>query len=110
MTRSIFRYQRHKSMFIFFILLTIVSFSSIRFITPIPKITQLDFHCNDGLMDLKFCPKTFDHCAADLLVDSTSQNNSKELLFDVNITLALDHCIALIIKLKCFFYEFSVRM
>lgn len=72
-------------MFIFFILLTIISFSSIQFISPIQKSTQLDFHCNDGTADLKFCPKSLDHCAVDLLIDS--RNSTKEYLFDVSSKL-----------------------
>lgn len=81
---SMFSYQRHKSMFIIFILLTVASFSSVRFISPIVKTTQLEYHCNDGISDLKFCPSSLDHCAADLFLQNSNKNATKEYTFDVS--------------------------
>lgn len=76
-------------MFVFFILITIISFSSIHFISPIPKSTKVDFHCNDGVADLKFCSKSLDHCASDFLIGNKDSNETanKEYEFDVSIRL-----------------------
>lgn len=82
-----FRYQRHKSMFVFFIILTIGAFSSVQFIPPISKSTQLNYHCNDGMADLKYCPTSMDHCAADLLLTNSNQPATKDYTFDVRLTL-----------------------
>lgn len=71
-------------MFVFFIILTILAFSSIQFISPIPKTTQLDYHCNYNVADLQFCPTSLDHCAADLLLDNSNENDTKEYVFDVS--------------------------
>lgn len=69
-------------MFLAFILLTIVAFASIKFITPIAKTAQLDFHCNDGIADLRYCPEKMDYCGADQLKNATS--NATEIKFDVS--------------------------
>lgn len=81
-----FRYQRHKSMFVFFIFLTIGAFASVQFIPPISKSTELDYHCNDGMADLKYCPTSIDHCAADLLLKNANQTATKDYTFDVRLT------------------------
>lgn len=81
---SPFSYQRHKSMFMFFIILTAVSFFTIQFIPTIPKSTQIDFHCDHASEALKFCPSKLDHCAADLFVDKANKNQSNEYTFDVS--------------------------
>lgn len=83
---SINSYQRHKSMFVIFIILTVVSFSSVQFIAPISKTTQLEYHCNDGVHDLRFCPKSLDRCAADLFLQNSKKNTTKEYTFDVSNT------------------------
>lgn len=69
-------------MFLFFILLTIVSFASIKFITPIPKTTQLEFHCNDGISDLRYSPETIDYCGTERLKNGT--NSGADIKFDVS--------------------------
>lgn len=79
-----FSYQRHKSMFMFFIILTAVSFFTIQFIPTIPKSTQIDFHCDHASEALKFCPSKLDHCAADLFVDKSNKNQSNGYAFDVS--------------------------
>lgn len=72
-------------MFMFFILLTVVSFFSVQFIPSIPKFTQIDLHCNDGSAILKYCPQQIDHCASDLLL--SDRNETKVLVFDVSIAI-----------------------
>lgn len=81
-----FRYQRHKTMFVFFILLTLGAFSSIQFIPSIPKNTKLLFDCNDGVANLKYCPTSLDHCAADNLLNSQDRNETanRDYKFDVS--------------------------
>lgn len=81
------RYQRHKLMFIIFIFLTIGAFSSVQFIPPISKSTKLDYHCNDGIADLKYCPSSMDHCAADLLMKNKEITTTKEYIFNVRFVL-----------------------
>lgn len=71
-------------MFIFFIILTAVSFFMIQFIPTIPKSTQIEFHCNRAI-DLKFCPSKMDHCAADLFLQKSNLNRSNEYTFDVSV-------------------------
>lgn len=71
-------------MFIFFILLTVISFASIQLISPIEKQTQLQFNCNHGVSDLKFCSGSLDHCAADLLSHESNATAFKVLKFDVS--------------------------
>lgn len=83
-----FSYQRHKSMFVFFIILTVISFSTIQFISPIPKTTQLEFHCNDRFKALKFCPSKLDHCATDAFL----RNGSNEYIFDVSKNIEILSC------------------
>lgn len=72
-------------MFMFFIILTAVSFFTIQFIPTIPKSTQIDFHCNKGVEDLRFCPSKMDHCAADLFIEKSNKNQSNEYTFDVSV-------------------------
>lgn len=79
------RYQRHKSMFIFFILLTIISFYSINFIKPIPKETQIVYNCNDDFSDLKFCMNKPDYCATADLLNYTNTLSNKTYHFDVSL-------------------------
>lgn len=71
-------------MFIIFIILTVVSFSSIQFISPIPKSIQLEYHCNDNVADIKYCPTNLDHCASDLFLKNSKINRTKEYTFDVS--------------------------
>lgn len=73
-------------MFVFFILLTLGAFSSIQFIPSIPKNTKLQFNCNDAVADLKYCPSSLDHCAADSLLNSRDNNETanREYKFDVS--------------------------
>lgn len=71
-------------MFVFFIILTVVSFSTIQFISPIPKSTQIDYHCNYGATVLKFCPTSLDHCATDLFIENSLKNITSQYIFDVS--------------------------
>lgn len=89
------RYHRHKSLFVFFILLTLASFASIQFIPSIPKSTQLHYHCNDGVAVLKFIPSSLDHCAADNTLDSQNATANLVYKFDVSnraVYYACNHC------------------
>lgn len=72
-------------MFMFFIILTAVSFFTIQFIPTIPKSTKIDFHCSGGSEVLKFCPSKMDHCAADLFIQKSNKNQSNEYTFDVSV-------------------------
>lgn len=82
-----YRFQRHKAMFIFFVLLTAGAFMSIKYIDPIPQKTNVAFHCNDGVSVLKHCPSAFDECAAKQLIkytDSIYSNQTDTMTFQVS--------------------------
>lgn len=70
-------------MFLFFILITIVSFASIIAISPVQKITEVDFKCNDAVSDLKFCSDTMDYCGIDKLQTASDRSN-ETVHFDVS--------------------------
>ncbi|XP_031631871.1 major facilitator superfamily domain-containing protein 6-A isoform X2 [Contarinia nasturtii] len=84
------RYQRHKLMFVIFIVIAIGAFSSIQFIPPIPKHTQIDYHCSYNEADLKFCPSSMDHCAADLFLQNSNKNITKVYTFDLKCEVKED--------------------
>lgn len=88
------RYQRHKCMFLFFILLTIVSFYAINFITPIPKITEIEYHCNDNFSDLKFCPeKKSKECASQKLLNYA--NSRVNETYEMKVSLFTNQAMSL---------------
>jgi MFS family permease len=69
------RYQRHKSLFLFFQLLTGVAFLCIMFIPSIGQSSPIEFHCNGGETLLKHCLATgeADSCSVNhLMNDSTN--------------------------------------
>lgn len=81
------RFQRHKAMFMFFVLLTAAAFLSIKYIDPIAQKTNVAFHCNDGVSVLKHCPSTFDQCATTQLInytDSVYTNVTQPMEFHVS--------------------------
>ncbi|XP_055319817.1 major facilitator superfamily domain-containing protein 6 isoform X2 [Sitodiplosis mosellana] len=92
------RYQRHKLMFVIFIFLTVGAFTSVKFIPPILKSTKVDYHCNDGMADLKYCPTSIDHCAADLFINNINQTTTKEYTFDLRCEVKEDWMWELICK------------
>lgn len=69
-----------------FILLTLASFSSIQFIPSIPKSTKLQYHCNAGIADLKFCSTSLDHCAADNLIGSRNDNATAKVDYKFDVS------------------------
>lgn len=74
--RATSRFQRHKTLFIVFQLLTAIAFLCIQFIPPIDLVAKLDYNCNDGLQDLHYCPakgNAIDEC---LLEELTAPNDT----------------------------------
>lgn len=48
--------------------MTAVAFFGIKFIRPIELAATVDFHCNDGVAELRYCDK-IDGCLADPIVN-----------------------------------------
>lgn len=67
-------------MFLFFIFLTIASFASIKFIPPVPKLTQIEYHCNDGVAALKYRSENIDFCGVEEFLNA----NRTSIKFDVS--------------------------
>lgn len=95
------RYQRHKAMFISFIALTIISFYAINFIKPIPKQTQIEFHCNDDFSSLKFCQRKPDYCATADLRNYTDKLKNETYHFDVSSIIQISITI-IVFSDRCF--------
>lgn len=73
---SIARYQRHKTLFILFQLLTAITFLCIQFIPAIDLVAKLDYKCNDGLQDLHYCPAAGNKIDKCLLEELTAPNDT----------------------------------
>jgi MFS family permease len=73
------KYQRHKSLFLFFQLLTGVAFMCIMFIPSIGQSRPIEFHCNGGENLLKHCmaPEQADSCSVNNLINDSTNGTMK---------------------------------
>lgn len=55
---AFFRYEKHKTVFILFQILTIAAFSGLYFIPDDPKLADVRLSCGDGETFFSICPKT----------------------------------------------------
>lgn len=68
------RFQQRKALFIACQVLTAVAFMGIKFIQPIEHTAAIEFHCNDGVADLRYCPANgqLDNCTAAVVTDESA--------------------------------------
>lgn len=88
-------FRIRKTLFLACQLLTVVAFFGIKFIRPIqPPPAPVQFHCNRGVADLRFCSPRLDHCAAVALAnieDSSASSVSCELRCHANDSWPAEH-------------------
>lgn len=78
-----YRFQRQKLLFLLFQLLTGIAFFGIQFIKPIEHAATVEFHCNDGVSDLRYCPPNgtdIDTCITDDLTRERSNQTINDFM------------------------------
>lgn len=72
-------------LFLLFQILTAIAFFGINFIPQVEHNASLEFHCNDGLSDLKYCPNTtIDECLLSDLIREYP-DDATDLLFNCDV-------------------------